>query len=70
MEGEGLAMKTYRPITTLQFILMISTFQISVAFLALPRELARHAGTDGWMTVFWDGARDVSLHGHGEINET
>ncbi|MEK4435968.1 GerAB/ArcD/ProY family transporter [Paenibacillus sp. FSL K6-2862] len=45
-------MKTYRPITTLQFILIISTFQISVAFLALPRELARHAGTDGWMTVF------------------
>ncbi|MCG7381867.1 endospore germination permease [Paenibacillus sp. ACRRY] len=45
-------MKTYRPITTLQFILMISAFQISVAFLALPRELARHAGTDGWMTIF------------------
>lgn len=45
-------MKTSRPVTMLQFILIISTFQISVAFLSLPRELARHAGTDGWLVIF------------------
>ncbi|NUU78842.1 GerAB/ArcD/ProY family transporter [Paenibacillus xylanilyticus] len=45
-------MKSLRPVTMLQFILIISTFQISVAFLSIPRELARHAGTDGWMVIF------------------
>ncbi|MEF2967007.1 endospore germination permease [Paenibacillus sp. M1] len=43
--------RSYRPITTLQFILVISTFQISVAFLTLPRELAAQAGTDGWIAI-------------------
>ncbi|MCM3782283.1 spore germination protein [Neobacillus mesonae] len=46
-------MKRIRPISMLQFVLIISTFQISVAFLYLPRELARHAGTDGWIVIFF-----------------
>jgi len=45
-------MKTTRPVSMLQFTLMVSTFQISVAFLALPRELAKYAGTDGWIAIF------------------
>jgi len=44
-------MKTSRPVSMLQFTLMISAFQISVAFLSLPRELAKQAGTDGWMAI-------------------
>ncbi|MGG3281037.1 GerAB/ArcD/ProY family transporter [Paenibacillus solani] len=46
-------MKTTRPVSTLQFTLMVSAFQISVAFLSLPRELARQAGTDGWIAIFF-----------------
>lgn len=45
-------MKTTRPVSMLQFTLIISAFQISVAFLSLPRELARQAGTDGWIAIF------------------
>lgn len=37
----------------LQFTQMISAFQISVAFLSLPRELAGHAGTDGWIAIIF-----------------
>lgn len=46
-------MKSYsvRPVTTLQFVLVISGFQVSVAFLSLPRDLARNAGTDGWIAI-------------------
>lgn len=44
-------MKTTRPVSMLQFTLMVSAFQISVAFLSLPRELAKQAGTDGWMAI-------------------
>ncbi|MGG4103559.1 endospore germination permease [Paenibacillus lautus] len=46
-------MKIIRPVSMLQFTLMISAFQISVAFLSLPRELARHAGTDGWIAILF-----------------
>ncbi|MFC4304024.1 GerAB/ArcD/ProY family transporter [Cohnella boryungensis] len=38
-------------ITTLQFACLISGFQISIAYLPLPRLLAEGAGTDGWMTI-------------------
>lgn len=44
-------MKTTRPVSMLQFTLMVSAFQISVAFLSLPRELAKQAGTDGWIAI-------------------
>lgn len=46
-------MKTIRQVSMLQFTLMVSAFQISVAFLSLPRELARQAGTDGWIAIFF-----------------
>lgn len=58
-------MKSYavRPISTLQYILVISTFQISVGFLSLPRDLAKQAGTDGWLAIpiGWAGATVASL---------
>lgn len=46
-------MKSYlvKPITPLQYILLIVTFQISVGFLSLPGDLAEFAGTDGWLAI-------------------
>lgn len=38
-------------LTMLQFAIIISGLQISIAYLPLPRLLAEGAGTDGWMTI-------------------
>ncbi|SFM28810.1 spore germination protein (amino acid permease) [Paenibacillus sp. 1_12] len=38
-------------ITSLQYILINSGLQVSVFFLALPRILFEHAGTDGWISL-------------------
>lgn len=46
-------MRGIRQVSMLQFVLIISAFQISVAFLSIPRELARLAGSDGWIAIFF-----------------
>ncbi|QAY67966.1 GerAB/ArcD/ProY family transporter [Paenibacillus protaetiae] len=40
-----------RPVSTLQLVLLTTGFQVSVTFLELPRDLAKGAGTDGWMSI-------------------
>lgn len=47
---------TVASLTTMQFIFLISGFQISVSFLALPRQLSNAAGTDGWAAILIDWA--------------
>ncbi|WP_018758887.1 GerAB/ArcD/ProY family transporter [Paenibacillus terrigena] len=46
-------------ITWLQFVLLIHGTQVGVGFLTLPRELAKVAGTDGWISIILGGVLSV-----------
>jgi len=41
----------YNEVTTIQFILLIHGTQVGIGVLAMPRELAEVAGTDGWISL-------------------
>ncbi|MED1781782.1 endospore germination permease [Brevibacillus fortis] len=53
----------YHELSLLQYILLIHGTQIGIGVLTLPRELAEHAGTDGWLSMFfgWGVSVLVSL---------
>ncbi|PWW06576.1 spore germination protein (amino acid permease) [Paenibacillus cellulosilyticus] len=39
------------PLSFLQYVFIIAGIQIGIAILSIPREMARFAGTDGWIAI-------------------